>query len=645
MPTKVNEIFSASACVIVPKYQRRYSWVEENAHSLIRDIAIIATNPKPRGHWTGVIIYNEVAAGTTRRCEVGQKDINHICREIIDGQQRLTTVRLWMMALVDAARSNGSPIDGFDFTSFYPQKPNDEQIKAIESGADVFANTDEISRVYSYFSFLLWLGESALLEDEHLKVTPVGKKRRLKGDTRDEQWTNWLNANSEKGEGLERSGTPDFQNLLIATQAQIKFLGLLLEEDDDAERIFSALNGNRQELSQFDHLRNWAFSTVEAANRDQIYDNHWAVGEAAFDSLQTKGKGVNQLKNDFLYNYLISLGEGVFGSFNASRSYAAFRRFERNRFSEFVTLENWIENSFEDEIALWKTQREDFTTTVLPSGKELSLTRAARRSLHRIRKVSDGPPAPLVLWILRRSILNPNDDRYFTPEDVERSLSHLEGYLFKTLLDGRSLTNLRSVMIKSMRSIDMQCRTDSETSASDHLIRIINGWNKTKWAELRKGIENAHNRGKDEGVYSMLGSSPTLALLDAIDEQITGATASGFLPRSWEHSADKFTVEHIYPQKMKNWKQDLKAWAVEEDKMNVRVHALGNLTAIESQLNKTLTNKRFAAKIDVISTDQDAMLSKLQSWVALEEWTPKAIDDRTHELLEVLAQLWPDPTM
>jgi hypothetical protein len=637
---KACEILSAQSCVLIPRYQRRYAWGIENAHFLIRDIADVATSPAGVSHWTGVLIYRH--ASGLQKCAIGQKSANHICREMIDGQQRLATLQLWLQALVDHAAESDGPRLMKQMPHFTFQNPNNIQYERIRSGEDVSRLRDPVFRVYSYFRFLLWLGEDALLAPDPIDF-PDG---RLGGATREIHWEKWLERNVQNARvsGLIRSEHPDVPALFSASLEKIAFTGLLLESEIP-ERVFAALNGIRTELSQFDHLRNHCFAFIPDDRRDKVFDTYWAPAEDEFELLEIKrGSSRDKLKNQFLYDYLISLGEGAYGKFNARQSFSTFRSYvSSNRFPFAEGIEQWVGLSLGTEIALWKTQRERFENTDLPLGKKLLLSSSARRSLHRIRAASDGPPSPFVMWLLRRSLLGDSDPRRVTPDEVEHVLLKLEGYLFKTLLAGKSLTNMRAAVIGSMNAIDAACVSDTHASAGEKALKTIESWDDVKWANLRPDLENAYQRADDRGVYERLGSRGTLALLDAVSEHLTGNTGHGFLPNHWEHGGDPYWVEHIFPQKgSKKWLRDCKVWGVDANALGARMHDLGNLSALPSEINKDISNKTLQEKQAVVKRHPVATSSVLQDWLELDEWSPQSIDDRSYGFIVALHERWPD---
>ncbi len=75
---------------VIPIYQRLYSWGKEQCKQLWDDIIKIGGNDKMNGHFIGSILY--VLDGNTH-------SNNPLL--IIDGQQRLTTITLLLIALRD----------------------------------------------------------------------------------------------------------------------------------------------------------------------------------------------------------------------------------------------------------------------------------------------------------------------------------------------------------------------------------------------------------------------------------------------------------------------------------------------------------------------------------------------------------------
>jgi uncharacterized protein with ParB-like and HNH nuclease domain len=86
-----TSIVNGTTLFVIPVFQRDYAWSEAQCAQLWNDILHAATTGSDRGHFLGSIVYvatGDTAAGFTRWL-------------LIDGQQRLTTLTLLLIALRD----------------------------------------------------------------------------------------------------------------------------------------------------------------------------------------------------------------------------------------------------------------------------------------------------------------------------------------------------------------------------------------------------------------------------------------------------------------------------------------------------------------------------------------------------------------
>lgn len=91
---RINKVFSAGGDVhyVLPHFQREYAWEKENWQTLVKDIFSIYSmydDKRPPEHFMGalVVINDGTANGTVP------------VFRLVDGQQRLTTISLFLHAL------------------------------------------------------------------------------------------------------------------------------------------------------------------------------------------------------------------------------------------------------------------------------------------------------------------------------------------------------------------------------------------------------------------------------------------------------------------------------------------------------------------------------------------------------------------
>ncbi len=112
----LDNLSAQSLRYIIPVFQRKYAWDEEQCRQLWDDIVAVG-NAESGSHFTGSIVW-------VRNGEVGGD--GGITALLIDGQQRLTTLSLLLLALADFAQDHeGRAPDGEDLDFFAEDICND----------------------------------------------------------------------------------------------------------------------------------------------------------------------------------------------------------------------------------------------------------------------------------------------------------------------------------------------------------------------------------------------------------------------------------------------------------------------------------------------------------------------------------------
>ncbi|GAA6901627.1 DUF262 and DUF1524 domain-containing protein [Helicobacter pylori] len=228
--------------LVIPIYQRLYSWEKEQCKQLWDDIIKIGGDDKMDGHFIGSILY--VLDGITH-------SDNTLL--IIDGQQRLTTITLLFIALRD--RLN----DEYEFLEkFSHQKiQNDYLINSDKDGDK---------------KFRLILSES----DKDTLLSLIDKDRRKPSEPSSKIVENfklfeeWV-SNTDKLETIFKG----LEKLMIVEIA-------LEKGKDDPQLIFESMNSKGIELTQTDLIRNYIIMETEIEKREGFYNKYWRAMEEEF---------------------------------------------------------------------------------------------------------------------------------------------------------------------------------------------------------------------------------------------------------------------------------------------------------------------------------------------------------------------------
>lgn len=121
------DLFTGSLRFSVPVYQRRYSWGEAQCRQLWADIVTAGRHPD-RTHFIGSIVWMQEGG-------IGPDGVSRCL--LIDGQQRLTSVTLLLIALAEYAREHP---ENLRFSTVVPEK-----LRTLDHGRpwsdDQFAST------------------------------------------------------------------------------------------------------------------------------------------------------------------------------------------------------------------------------------------------------------------------------------------------------------------------------------------------------------------------------------------------------------------------------------------------------------------------------------------------------------------------
>ncbi len=267
---------------VIPIYQRLYSWKKEQCEQLWDDIIKIGGNDKMNGHFIGSILY------------VRDDNTHSSPLLIIDGQQRLTTITLLLIALKNHLSEEVKILEKFSR-------------KNIEN---YLINSDK--------KFRLILSES----DKDTLLFLIDKNKRKPSEPsvkiveNFELFEKWISENTDKLETI-------FKGL-----KKLMIVWIALDKGDDPQLIFESMNSKGIELTQADLIRNYIIMETEVGKQEDFYNGYWRAMEENFKQNET-------LFNRFVKHYLtIKAGKIP----NEKRVYEAFKRYQQERGIETEVL-------------------------------------------------------------------------------------------------------------------------------------------------------------------------------------------------------------------------------------------------------------------------------------------------------------------
>ena len=217
---------------VIPVYQRKYDWKIENCSKLYEDLKKIIHNNRG-SHFFGSIVSQVVPDGSK------------IEFHIIDGQQRLTTVTLLLLAISNL----------------------------VKAGRVHTEETDLNEQILQRFIIAPWAKK-----DDKIKLRPVRDDRpaleKLFGPVDDYDRASNLTINYQffYDQILKEEVTVDE---LYDAIGKLEIISITLDQGDDPQLIFESLNSTGLALQEGDKIRNYVLMGMTPNDQEYYYDNYW----------------------------------------------------------------------------------------------------------------------------------------------------------------------------------------------------------------------------------------------------------------------------------------------------------------------------------------------------------------------------------
>ncbi len=266
---------------VIPIYQRTYSWHQAQCEQLFKDILRINENTaelsESQGHFIGSVVYFQESIHTV-------SDVPRLL--VIDGQQRLTTITLLIIALSEFIREHT------DLLETNATKLKNYYLLNAEEEGDL------------RFKLLLTRRDKRTLIELLQGITPSepASQRLLE---------NYQFFQSKINIGNVVAAYNGLMHLFVVDVALEKGI-------DNPQLIFESLNSTGLDLSQADLIRNYVLMGQELEQQTQLYEQSWYPME------QNYGNEYSKRFDSFIRDYLsVKTGSIV----NIGHVYEAFKQF------------------------------------------------------------------------------------------------------------------------------------------------------------------------------------------------------------------------------------------------------------------------------------------------------------------------------
>ncbi|MBO1081657.1 DUF262 domain-containing protein [Roseomonas haemaphysalidis] len=589
----VGDLFSRENVFAVPLFQRPYVWDEDRWELLWDDITrvteeTLAAARAPRRHFLGSIVVQQRPNGVAQVPR----------REVIDGQQRLTTLQVLLKAVADALEADLVTAD--TALPFATLLRHPFAIKTdVEGSYKVWPTNVDRPAFREVMDGLARRGVNA--EDRFFAAY-----RFFRGKAEA-----WIVATGDYPEIRARRADA----LARSLRQHLWLIVLNLAEDDQAQVIFETLNARGTPLTPGDLVKNLLMRRAqeEGAPVAALYEKHWRHFDDDRIWQQNVGAGYTARPrlDFFLQQALTVLTSQSIPMTQVYDSFAAYLAATQGGTTATEHLERISTLSL--------TARRIFLAE--EDDADRALIAAAR-----IRAMDFSTALPVLMVLLT----DPKRDR----ADVAQAAIWLESFLVRRMVCGLN-TGMYGLFF-----VDVMNGVAKAGCASDAVRTILaqERSDSTRWPD----DEEFGHAWRTYPLYRTLKRGRLNMILRALemslrDPELTDPVA---VPRT-------LTIEHILPRQWKPW-WPLPAGADggAAERRDEILHTIGNLTLVKRKLNEKLSNAPWNtgdAECKRAALRQHGMMRLNATLGSCELWDEGAILDRGDHLLSQAIHIWPRP--
>ena len=554
---------------IIPVYQRNYDWLVENCDQLLNDLVKLSHSNR-QSHFFGSIVTSSADCSYDRL--------------VIDGQQRLTTISLLLLAGIKAVKDGAIEISD--------QKRIEEAYEAFLNAK--FCNTERKIKLvpidHDKIAYDKIYNNEELL-DENSKLT--------------RNYRHFYDKLTRKPQVLS------FDQLLDAIE-RLQIISIELDKDDDAQLIFESLNSTGLALTEADKIRNYLLMSLTPDEQQLCFKNYWQKIELATESQPTR----------FLRDYL-TIKQQLQRPVRLSNIYFEWKKYMvgHDRKEELIEMLNYAR----------------YYQKVTEA--KLSTSKLSDKMRHICNIETD------VTNVFFIQFLKYFSTNALSEDEVYKVIDLVENYLARRIvcnMPANALTQVFCALHKDvLRSIEEYGSANIELTCSYsdiltyHIMRRDGNYQLPRDVQFVEAI-------KTRDAYHML--KPFQIFLF---ERLENAVHGEYNDVATDMKKKNATIKHIMPQTLNSeWKSMLGDNFEEIQEKYLHTFANLTLTGINSELsNKPFAVKRDGKTIgkELYPGYKNSKYRLTRNVTLCEKWTETELRNRCNEIVETFLRLYPLP--
>ena len=555
----------------IPVYQRNYDWQIDNCKKLFYDIENVIY--KDKNHFLGTLVYRQIPTA-------------NILQEliIIDGQQRITSILLFIKALYDL--TDDEDIREEIKTSFLKKfKSNPEhpfKLKPIEYDREIF------EKLLNYDEF-----------DEN-SFTSIEKSKNI--------YKNYYLFKELIKNSIAHNKNSATINQFYKAIYKLEIVKILLDMENPQE-IFESLNSTGLDLSNTDLIRNYLLMPLDYEYQEDLYKKYWHEIEKLIqpDNMEI-----------FITQYLITKRKSDSIMQNDKKSRLTMKNLYRSFKEYFERDENLNKNQNKIEAFFKDLYRyaNFYKHFIFNDNTVFAKLSALDKKFYELMYLLEATHSPIILMYLY--------DKYDRNDINENTFCQFVEILISFTFRARVCrTNLISSQFAGNVINKLEDIKINDDSLNDFWNVITFGKGSYAFPKDKQFSNSLLN----ESLYTTIKSDGCKYLLYSLELNSGHAKE---IP-----AYDKSSIEHIIPQHLNNdWKKYLQS-KNDIDIYRQYLHTLGNLTL--TNYNEKLQNTNFNIKKEEYAQSNYYYTKDLASY---NDWTSKQIRLRAEKLANLALKIW-----
>lgn len=650
----LQKIFN-EAIFRIPDYQRGYSWSNQQLEEFWSDLIVLQSQE----HYTGMISLKKIKNADIKKNtqkwteEKWLVEKGYSVFEIVDGQQRMTTLIILINEIINYCKQNNfnelnsTLLSEIEEKYLFKSKPNniiktykfgyEEDNPSYEYFRQVILNESDNGSIEETFYTLNLKNAKEFFQSKILnlvrifgfeKLEEIYKKTTLQLKFNmyyiDDDFNVFVAFETMNNRGKRLSYLELLKNRLI-------YLSTLFENDEDEKNeVREEINDTWREIYGYlGKNKNYPLSD------DEFLQNHWII-YFGYQTRKIQGNQTIPYYTFLLNKYFIQQ------NINPSNMYIPdFSNLIVNEESEEELEKEIVENNISEIIPVNDKQTKLSLLEIKKYVNSLKCliqywyemyfpsdrySAEIRKYLFRLNKLGHVNSKPLITVLLSKNNIS--------DEEKVNCLKNIERFNFLHYrFNGYFSTYNKSVFYNLARDLyndeinvkdvmDVVCKIDY---LSDNIVIESSGI-----------LEKFRKLFKIDGFYSWITLKYLLYVYDVSKTKTISEQRLDPTDYFKQDPKDSYSIEHIYPQKAIDdyWTERFKMYDEKEKK--ALLGSLGNMLPLSKRINSKLQNYSFDVK-----KERYANGSRSEQLVAdKNEWTPELILDRGLEILNFIEKEW-----